>query len=648
MAMRRFARHSNIALTVLGFVTAGASSSHAQAPSLGTAGSFAVLGGTTVTNTGASVLNGNVGVSPSGSLIGFPPGTVNGTTYVANAVAAQAQADDTTAYNALAGTPVTTNLTGQNLGGLTLTAGVYGYNAGAQLTGTLTLNAQGNPNAVFIFNIGSTLTTASAASIILINGAQANHVFFRVGSSATLGSGTSFVGDILALTSITLNTGASIICGDALAQNGAVSLNDNTITVCTPATNTGLSTALGLGLVSIASVLPGGGSGNQRSVANAIDAFVLNGGTLPAGFANLVMFLSPAQIADALTVLSGEAGTGAAQAGTQAMNSFLSLVVDPFGPDRPFADEAVRRPLIVKGPLPAETVVPEPRRWGVWGAGYGGQDNVSGDVYGTGSHDRSVNAYGYATGLDYLVTPDTVAGFALGGGGTRFGVVDNLGGGHSDMAQAAVYASTRIDAAYISAAIAYSWQREKTDRYLSLGETDHLSADYSANDVGGRIEGGYRFALPYVGLAGRTGFTPYAALQAQSFFTPSYSEYALAGLPSFALDYAAQTVITTRSELGAWFDWVMPEDHGTTLVLRARAAWANDHWSEPNINAMFQSLPGAGFTVTGAAPPRDSALATLSMELKFKNGISIGVRFDGEFAENSQKYFGTGIVRYIW
>src|SRR6202040_1169636 len=130
----------------------------------------------------------------------------------------------TIAYLNLAGRPVTQDLTGQDLGGKTLIAGVYGFSTSAQLTGTLTLDGQGNPNSVFIFNVGSTLTTASASRIVLINGAQGSNVFFRVGSSATLGSTTSFTGDILALTSITLTTGANIICGDALAQNGQVSL----------------------------------------------------------------------------------------------------------------------------------------------------------------------------------------------------------------------------------------------------------------------------------------------------------------------------------------------------------------------------------------------------------------------------------------
>ena len=141
--------------SVAGLVVA-TSPGHAQAPNLGTAASFAVLGGSTVTNTGPSVINGNVGVSPGSAVVGFPPGILvpPGTIHAADAVAGQAQVDLTTAYNVLAGRPSTANLTGQDLGGLVLTPGVYTFNTTAQLTGTLTLNAQGNPNAVFIFQIG--------------------------------------------------------------------------------------------------------------------------------------------------------------------------------------------------------------------------------------------------------------------------------------------------------------------------------------------------------------------------------------------------------------------------------------------------------------------------------------------------------------
>jgi Ice-binding-like len=196
---------------------------------LGTAANFGILAGSTVTNTGATMITGNVGVSPGSAITGFPPGTVTGSIHSADATAVQAQADLTTAYNFALGEAVTHDLTGQNLGGLTLTPGVYHFASSAQMTGTLTLNGLGNANATFVFQIGSTLITASGASMVAENGAQAANIFWQVGSSATLGTNSVLIGNILALTSITETTGA-VVAGRLLARNGAVTLDTNTDT----------------------------------------------------------------------------------------------------------------------------------------------------------------------------------------------------------------------------------------------------------------------------------------------------------------------------------------------------------------------------------------------------------------------------------
>jgi ice-binding like protein len=225
-------------LSGLGFAAllCGTSPASAQtAPSLGAAQSFAVLGGSTVTNTGSSVITGDLGLSPGSAITGFPPGLVSGTTHAADAEALSAQNAVITAFNSLGSQPCTQDLTGQDLGGLTLIPGVYCFSTSAQLTGTLTLNAQGDAAAVFIFKTGSTITTASNSTVALINGGSPCNVFWQVGSSATLGTTTSFLGNILALTSITLNTGASVI-GRTLARNGAVTLDTNTVNAALCAT----------------------------------------------------------------------------------------------------------------------------------------------------------------------------------------------------------------------------------------------------------------------------------------------------------------------------------------------------------------------------------------------------------------------------
>jgi hypothetical protein len=207
---------------------------HAQNVSLGSAASFAVLGATpNVTNTGPTVITGDAGVWPAASITGFPPGTVNGTIHLGDPVAQQAQSDLTLAYNDAASRPcpALNNLTGLVLGSggtvLTLPPGVYCFASTAQLTGNLILNGAG----VYIFQIGSSLTTATGSSITLTNGASACGVWWQVGSSATLGTGTALAGSVLALTSITLTTSASV-SGRALARNGTVTLDTNSVTAC--------------------------------------------------------------------------------------------------------------------------------------------------------------------------------------------------------------------------------------------------------------------------------------------------------------------------------------------------------------------------------------------------------------------------------
>jgi hypothetical protein len=248
---------------------------------LGTASSFAVLAGTTVTNTGPSVISGDLGVSPGAAVTGFPPGLVQaGVIHAADAVAAQAQNALTTAYNDAAGQTPSTDV-GADLTGQTLVPGLY-HDASAGtigLTGTVTLDAQGDPSAIFIFQAASTLITAPNSTVALINGASPCNVFWQVGSSATLGTNTTFVGTVMALTSIAAQTGATVQ-GRLLARNGAVTLDDNTITAtacaagpttttttAAPSTSAGTPTTTAtttpggtVTLVSVAPTVPGGGT----------------------------------------------------------------------------------------------------------------------------------------------------------------------------------------------------------------------------------------------------------------------------------------------------------------------------------------------------------------------------------------------------
>lgn len=200
-------------------------------PILGTAETYGILAGSTVTCVTGGTINADVGVSPGSTITGFPPCVITGSTELATAPAAQAQLDLTTAYDYLVARPCGTVVTPADLGGRTLPEGVYCAASSLAVTGTVTLDGGGNANAVWVFQMGSTLTTGTTANIALINGAQAENVWWQVGSSATLGTGTTFRGNILALTTITLVDNATML-GRALARNGAVSLGtNNTITL---------------------------------------------------------------------------------------------------------------------------------------------------------------------------------------------------------------------------------------------------------------------------------------------------------------------------------------------------------------------------------------------------------------------------------
>ncbi len=239
----RFRMVVTASLGLVAILLASAPAFAAVAPPLGAAQSFAVLGATpNVNNTGPTVVTGDLGVSPAAAVIGFPPGTVIGTIHAADATAASAQSANTTAYGVLAGEACNTSFgVPTDLAGMTLAPGVYCFASSAANTGLLQLDAMGNANAVWVFQIASTLITGSASTVSVINGGQACNVFWQVGSSATLGTTTTFVGNILALASVTLQTGASL-SGRALAQTGTVTLASNSVSVCSLAGSTAPTT----------------------------------------------------------------------------------------------------------------------------------------------------------------------------------------------------------------------------------------------------------------------------------------------------------------------------------------------------------------------------------------------------------------------
>jgi uncharacterized protein with beta-barrel porin domain len=294
--------------------------------------------------------------------------------------------------------------------------------------------------------------------------------------------------------------------------------------------------------------------------------------------------------------------------------------------------------MFTKAPL-AQSYDP---RWSVWAAGFGGSQSTDGNAS-LGSSNTTSSIAGTAVGADYRFSPFTIAGFALAGGGTSFSVA-NGGSGRSDLFQAGAFIRHDAGAAYITGALAYGWQDITTNRTVTVAGTDMLRAEFNANAFSGRVEGGYRFVAPWVG---GIGITPYAAAQFTTFDLPAYAESALAGSGAFALSYAAKSVTDPRSELGFRTDksFALPDG---VLTLRGRLAWAHDYDTDRSIAATFQTLPGASFTVNGAAQASDSALVTASVEKKWLNGWSAAATFEGEFSNVTASYAGKGVVRYQW
>jgi hypothetical protein len=343
----------------------------------------------------------------------------------------------------------------------------------------------------------------------------------------------------------------------------------------------------------------GGGTGNSNAVGNAINGFIngLSGtGTpLPPNFQPLV-FLTGSQLNAALSSLSGESNTGSQQAAAQLMTDYFNAVFNQmlgvgggtpggagglgatgFAPERVALpdDVAMAYASILKAPPKAPAYQ---LGWGVWGSGFGGYNKTNGDPVFVGSGNLTARAYGFAAGLDYRFSRDTTLGVSLAAAGTNWSVAGS-GNGSSDAVQAAVYGVHHWGAAYVAGALAFTNHWMTTDRFAVAG--DYL-----------------------------LGVTPNAALQSQRFHTPAYTEADLTG-GGFGLSFASRHSTDTRSELGARFDKAMSMPGSPAWTVGGRLAWAHDWVSNPSLAAVFQTLPGAGFTVNGAAPTHNAALASL-------------------------------------
>ena len=478
-----------------------------------------------------------------------------------------------------------------------------------------------NPATASLANVGGTATLGGAT----LNAAWANGSYIaRQYTILTAGSVSGTFNPTVANTNLPANF------RDALSYDATHAYLNLILSFTTPA--------------------PGGLNGNQNNVANTLINFFNTTGGIPAAFSSLN--------AGGLTQVSGETATGSQATTFNAMNQFMGLLTDPFidgrgdGPGAGGATStapgyaSTQKPAAIRDAYAMFTKAPPAvsfeQRWSVWAAGYGGSQTTDGNAA-LGSSTATSRLAGAAVGADYRISPNTIAGFALAGGGTSF-AVNGLGSGRSDLFQAGAFVRHNVGPAYISAALAYGWQDITTDRTVTVAGIDQLRARFNADAYSGRVEGGYRFVTPWVG---GIGITPYAAAQFTTFDLPAYAEQAIAGANTFALAYGSKSVTDTRSELGLRTDKSFAA-WGGVLTLRGRFAWAHDFNPDRAIGATFQTLPGASFVVNGARQAGDSALTTASFEMKWMNGWSAAATFEGEFSNVTRSYAGKGVVRYAW
>ncbi len=642
-----------VAALVAAFTTAA----HAQTLFLGEADSFAVLGGSTVTNTGPTIVNGNLGVSPGSAITGFPPGVViNGNTFTgAASLAGRAHADTITAFNVLANETPTRNLTGINLGGLTLGPGIYNFDTSAQLTGILRLNTMGNVDAIFHFLIGTTLTTASNSSVITLGlgGAPGRNIFWKVGSSATLGTGTNFQGNILAQQSITLNTGASIQ-GRALAINGAVTLASSSVS------NSGL-----LGLTTV--VGPGGTvvlvlqqglfsnlsclTPNQASVAGALDKLAANNPISPLILAldsipvnsigaslDLLTPVSYAAIFDSgfalAEVQSGNIERRLGDLRDTAPNSDFSGT-DSHGTVSIYGKGGGKQVMDGKGKIVADL---EPdRRWAFYITGTGQWVDVesastNGCVGPSGTAGSDFMTAGVTVGADYRLTQNFAVGLATGYANTG---VDGAGDGKMNInhANASAYATWFDNGFYVNGIVGggYSFYDLKRESLGGIARAETEGANFS-----GSIGAGYEH---------RTGpwtFGPIAALQYTTIGIDGFTEQG--SLSPLKLSDQSESSFHSRVGARVSYAWKIG---GVIVTPELRAQWRHEFQdSSRGIGASFAEDASASFNVRGPEIGRDSLLLDVGASVRFSPRTSVFAYYTGNVgADNYTSHALNGGVR---
>ncbi|MCZ0734606.1 autotransporter domain-containing protein [Phreatobacter sp. AB_2022a] len=517
------------------------------------------------------------------------------------------------------------------------TAGTLG---GTGTIGGLVLNGTLAPgNSIGTMTVaGNAVLNAGSTTVIEVSGTSADRL--NVTGAASLAGTLSLVGIDRGLrfgTTYTLLSAAGGRSGtfDAVSTSGTF-----TPAIAATVSYTATDVELSLSANRLVPLLPPGTPINPTNVAAAIDRALVGGADVSA-FIPLYL-LSQSALPQALSRLSGEAATGTEETALRAASLFLNLMLDPMAGARGALANGASPSLIQMADPPAGRpgMPGTVQGWSLWTKAFGQASRLNADPA-TGANAHSSGIYGVAAGADRRLTPDTLVGFALAGGGTSYGL-GGRGGGTGDLFQIGLYGSTRLGPAYVSAAMAYGWNSFDINRNVDLAGPEVYRSRLTAHTFGGRLEAGWRFGWQGFGL------TPYGAVEVIGYSAPRYSEATRPAGGVFGLDFAARSHTTARTELGIRLDGKTQLAEGTDLIAYGRLAWAYQPTTQRSVEASFQSLPNSAFTVFGARPSMHTALAAAGAELRFASGLSLTSSMEAELGERHQAIRGTLGLRKVW
>jgi uncharacterized protein with beta-barrel porin domain len=532
-----------------------------------------------------------------------------------------------------------------------------------------TLNATGTIGAIGVTNGGTLTGTGKVGAVSVASGgtlspgAGGAPGTLPVQGSLALASAANYVDAISpTVTGLTSVTGSAAVNG-ALAVNAAagtytvgqhytlLSAASGLSGTFSSVSTTGLGaykTAIGydansvfltLSANALSPLLPAGMGANGTNAAKGIDAAIAGGATLNSGF-NTLFGLSGAALGGAITQLSGQTGADAAQGASQSFSPFSAMLMSQsgggatmtaanFAPDQEYdADGA---------PKPAQL---ESNTMRVWGSAFGRHTGISADPV-SGAQSLKAGAAGLAAGVEMALDGNLLLGASVAGGHASFS--SGNGTGNSDDVMLGVYGRMDVlDRGYVAGVLSYGWHSVDTLRIVTVAGTDALAGNYTAHDIGGRIETGYRVALD-----DHYGITPFAAFSVDDFQAPAYRETAASGSAGFALSYAAHDTDFAHSELGARVGRGFALDAGM-LSTEASIAWSHELQDDPYALVAFQALPGSSFVVHGIRPATDTALLGLGVALQDSGGLVYGARIETQVGSGTTSIAGAANLAYRW